>query len=365
MPLFMDFHKIENVTVDDVLNAHIADKSIQDQYGVKYHQFWVNQKEGTVFCLTEGPDSRTCELVHKMAHGNIACAMTEVEPGHLKLFMGEKLVVDHGLTQFENGKIDDGYRFMLVASIRGITTAKNSGDFQGLQMPSWAKEKVIENIKLFRGRSKKLDAGDTFIGVFNEAEDVVACAEKIQNELMSSQHEPKVLSKIGISADQPVTRDGEFFSKTIRLAYRLCTTANDNQILVSALAAKLCIEVNASDKIKFLDRPEESFISDLLNIAENKLAQEDFNVAILCKDIGISRPQLYRKMISLTGRAPNNFLRDLRLEKSLVLLKQRDKSISQVALEVGYSNPSYFAKCFTEKFGFLPSDVLSSPGRQT
>ncbi len=46
MPLYMDFHKIENVTIDDVLSAHMADESIQEQYGVKYHQFWVNQKKG-------------------------------------------------------------------------------------------------------------------------------------------------------------------------------------------------------------------------------------------------------------------------------------------------------------------------------
>jgi AraC-like DNA-binding protein len=86
-------------------------------------------------------------------------------------------------------------------------------------------------------------------------------------------------------------------------------------------------------------------------------------VASICKDIGISRPQLYRKITALTGRAPNDFLRDLRLEKSLALLKQRTRNISQIALEVGYSNPSYFSKCFAEKFGCLPSEVITSSNR--
>jgi len=42
MPLFMDFHKIDNVTIEDVKTAHIADKAIQNQFGVRYYQFWVN-----------------------------------------------------------------------------------------------------------------------------------------------------------------------------------------------------------------------------------------------------------------------------------------------------------------------------------
>jgi hypothetical protein len=57
MPLFMDFHKIENITLDAVRMAHSADEAIQDRYGVKYHQFWVNEEAGSVFCLVEGPDA--------------------------------------------------------------------------------------------------------------------------------------------------------------------------------------------------------------------------------------------------------------------------------------------------------------------
>ena len=119
MPLFMDFHQIENVTVEDVKAAHIADEAIQDQYGVKYHQFWVNQEAGTIFCLIEGPDKESCQTVHRLAHGNIACALTEVEPGFYKIFMGEGVHVDQGgLVKHDDGTIDLGYRNILVASIR-------------------------------------------------------------------------------------------------------------------------------------------------------------------------------------------------------------------------------------------------------
>jgi len=363
MPLYMDFHKIENVTVDDVKSAHTADVSIQEKYGVRYHQYWVNQKEGTVFCLVEGPDAKTCELVHQLAHGNLACAMTEVEPGSFKLFMGDTFKVDHGLTQSENGKIDDGYRLVLIVSIRGIPPKSNPGDSYGLHIPRLAMEKVAESIRAYRGRTKNSDADDRIIGVFSEAGDAIKCAEKIQDELRRAK-KPQVIFKLGISADQPVTGDGEFFTKAIRMGQRLCTAANDNHTLVSALASKLINAPKSSRQTRFLDKTEEEFVLDFFDITDRKLAEESFNVASLCREIGISRPQLYRKMTSLTGRAPNDFLRDLRLEQALVLLRERTKKISQVALEVGYSNPSYFAKCFAENTDACLQKCLLQPNKK-
>src|SRR6188472_2803424 len=100
MPLYMDFHKFDSITIEDVKTAHMADVAIQDKYGVKYHQFWVNQDAGTVFCLCEGPDKETCELVHQLAHGNKACALTEVESGFYKALMGENHGTDiYGLVK--------------------------------------------------------------------------------------------------------------------------------------------------------------------------------------------------------------------------------------------------------------------------
>ncbi len=355
MPLFMDFHKIDNITIDDVLSAHMADLSVQAKYGVKYHQFWVNQKAGTIFCLTEGPDAKTCEAVHQIAHGNVACAMTEVEPGYFKILMGENHTVDHGMVKTEDGSVDLGYRTILVASVRGITSANNSKDLHLLQIPQWAKVLTYQSISTFHGREVKWEADDSIIAVFNEATEAVKCARQIQQELLAN--ESKVIFKIGISADQPVTKDGDFFSKAIALAHRLSYAVEDNHILTSSLVKKLCRDDTTSTTIKYLDLPDEQFVSDLLTIANQNLSNKTFSIESICKDIGVSRPQLYRKTTSLTGRAPSDFLRDVRMEKALVLLKQRTGNISQVALEVGYNNPSYFAKCFAEKFGCSPSEV--------
>ena len=361
MPLFMDFHKIDNITIETVKTAHTADQSIQDKYGVTYHQFWINQEAGTVFCLVEGPDAETCELVHKLAHGNIACALTEVETGFYKMFMGEGHRVDHGIVRNEDGSIDLGYRSILVASVRAMTNARDTKELQLLQIPHWAKTVVYQKISKLHGREVKWDADDSLIGVFNDANDAVECARQIQSELLTNGNEPKVVFKIGISSDQPVTKDGEFFTKAIKLAHRLSITAGDNQILISSLAKRLCHDaVPTTSSFKYLDTSEEDFVSLLIEIVLRNLANNDFTIDQICKDIGISRPQLYRKITSLTGRAPNEFLRNIRMEKALTLLKQKAGNVSQVALEVGYNNPSYFAKCFAEKFGCMPSEISSS-----
>jgi AraC-like DNA-binding protein len=64
---------------------------------------------------------------------------------------------------------------------------------------------------------------------------------------------------------------------------------------------------------------------------------------------------LYRKVNALTGISVNDFIRQLRLQKGAQLLSNNWGNIAQVAYEVGFSNPSYFSKCFKEQFGVLPS----------
>ena len=334
MPLFMDFHQIENVTVEDVKAAHIADEAIQDQYGVKYHQFWVNQEAGTIFCLIEGPDKESCQTVHRLAHGNIACALTEVEPGFYKIFMGEGVHVDQGgLVKHDDGTIDLGYRNILVASIRGITQAKNLNDLQLLQIPNWARSVVSQNLAEFNGREIKWATDDSLIGVFNDSTEAIKCAIQIQRDLLvPKSHKPKVIFKIGVSADQPVTEEGDFYTKAIKLAYRLSNVAKSNQILISSLVKSLCKEgaIRNSSLVKSLDATEEKFVSNLLDITDENLSDGSFTIDKMCRNIGVSRPQLYRKITSVTGRAPNDFVRDLRMEKALMLIKQKAGNISHL-----------------------------------
>src|SRR5688500_4115997 len=149
MPMFMDYHKDLSVTVEAVRKAHIADESVQKKYGVIYHQFWVNEEEGTVFCLIEGPDKESCEAVHREAHGNIACSIVEVSQGFYSLFMGKGHMVEGGLVKQPDGQPDAGIRNVLVINIEGITSLTSASEYRSLQTPSLAKDLAVSTMSRF------------------------------------------------------------------------------------------------------------------------------------------------------------------------------------------------------------------------
>ena len=83
MPLFMDVHEKlpEGATATDVAGAHEADLKTQEAYGVKYLRYWVDEKEGKVFCLVEAPTAEAAHKVHREAHGLVADSIFEVIEG--------------------------------------------------------------------------------------------------------------------------------------------------------------------------------------------------------------------------------------------------------------------------------------------
>ena len=83
MPLFMDVHRKlpEGAGAKDVADAHMADLRVQGQYNVNYINYWVDEAEGTVFCLVEAPDAEAANTVHREAHGLVADEIHEVTQG--------------------------------------------------------------------------------------------------------------------------------------------------------------------------------------------------------------------------------------------------------------------------------------------
>lgn len=363
MPLYMDIHKFAEITVEDVKKAHIADVSIQDQYGVKHHQFWVNEKAGLAFCLVEGPDKESCQLVHQLAHGATACNIVEVEPGFFKLFMGDGQPVAHGLVQNDKGSADPGYRHIMVTDIRARTNMVRSEDYKRLFMPLKSKNLVLDRIARFNGRVVEKLGDDSLVGVFNTAVNAIRCAKDLHKEFIKRKKnkpddpEWDISFRIGLSTGQPVTEDAGFFERALTFTRRLCLAAKDNEVLVSSTTSKIC---NLEDTVplKSLTQAEESFIDQLFEYTENNLPNGNLTVDHLSRTLGISRPQLYRKVLSLTGHSPNELISVLRMETAISLMKHNFGNVSEIALEVGYRNHSYFSKCFQKNYGCTPSEFI-------
>ena len=105
-----------------------------------------------------------------------------------------------------------------------------------------------------------------------------------------------------------------------------------------------------------IDAParENDFLSRFRSYAKNHLSDPDLNVEQLASEVGLSRVQLYRKVKALTGYSPVEVIRIMRLKEAEKRLKNTDKTIAEIAYEVGFSSPSYFSKCYRELFGILP-----------
>ena len=101
------------------------------------------------------------------------------------------------------------------------------------------------------------------------------------------------------------------------------------------------------------------FIHRLKEVVEKRLGDSELSVEDLAADMNLSRVQLYRKVKAITGSSPVDLLRTARLNRGYQLLLTTDKSVSEVAYEVGFTAPSYFTKCFKEKYGQLPGEVRS------
>ena len=83
---------------------------------------------------------------------------------------------------------------------------------------------------------------------------------------------------------------------------------------------------------------------------------ETYSITDLCSDMGMSRSQMHNKIKALTGYSTSNYARKVRLTKGKYLLKSTDKSISEIAYEIGFNSPSYFTRAFKELYGFSPKE---------
>lgn len=101
---------------------------------------------------------------------------------------------------------------------------------------------------------------------------------------------------------------------------------------------------------------EDDFLGKMRRVIREHLSEPEVSVEWLGGELGLSRVQLFRKVKALTGYSPVEVIRITRLKEARQLLQTTDKTVSEVAYEVGFSSPSYFSKCYRELFGTLPTE---------
>jgi signal transduction histidine kinase/ligand-binding sensor domain-containing protein/DNA-binding response OmpR family regulator len=118
------------------------------------------------------------------------------------------------------------------------------------------------------------------------------------------------------------------------------------------------IEVNPQEVT--ITPVDEKFLKQALEIVERNMDKPEFSVEDLSRDMFMNRVTLYRKILSITGKTPLEFIRTLRLKRAAQLLEKSGMSIAEIAYEVGFNNPKNFTKAFKEEFKIIPSQYAAS-----
>lgn len=105
---------------------------------------------------------------------------------------------------------------------------------------------------------------------------------------------------------------------------------------------------------------EEKLVKNAIKIIEKNLLNPEFNALYLAESLNLSQSSLYRKLKDISGLTINELIRKIRLDFAAQLLKDKEKRISQVALEVGFNDITYFRNCFQKQFNATPGEYRKS-----
>lgn len=345
MPIYMDRHDVsEAVTAENVAQLHQADLKIQHEFGCRGLTYWFDEKRKTAFCLIEAPNEHAIEEMHSHAHGQVPHRIIGVDSTIVESFLGR--IEDPATAQNTHLNIinDPAFRTIMKIGLKNVSL----NDLKS----------VAEVVLNFDGRivnQSNTDALASFVSVTK----AVRCALEIQSKLKETTNNGL---KIGLSAGVPVTEKKDIFEGTIKLAERMHYITKAG-IVVSSEVKDLYKSENLNrfiegGQVLALSPTDELFLNRLIDFVEKEWRNYNLTVDDFNTHLGYSKSQLYRKMIALIGESPNNFLMSYRLDRALTLFNKETGNIAEIAFHSGFSDPSYFSKCFHRKYGLSPSDYL-------
>lgn len=247
--MYMDRHDVPGVSPEEIAEAHNQDVDVQEKYGVRYHTYWFDPANGSVFCLAEGPSKDALEAVHQEAHGQVAGTIIELDQA---LPLNQILGV---LPHYPTGTpyTAPAMRAIVFTDLCGsVEQTSRLGDDAHLELLRAHNKVVREGLGSHDGSEVK-HTGDGIMAAFTSVSSAVTCAITVQRafrELNESSAVPLDV-KIGISAGEPVTDDNDdLFGAAVQLAARLCDHASAGEIAVSVAVRELCI----GKQFRFEDR---------------------------------------------------------------------------------------------------------------
>jgi AraC-like DNA-binding protein len=359
----MDRHEIpKDISAEHVASMHQADLKVQHLFGCKGMTYWCDEARRTAFCLIEAPNEKAIQDMHNHAHGDLPHSIIEVNKKIVESFLGRIEDPENVEDELHRSFNDPAFRVIMVIEITNYLNRVEGDQFTIFTQKFH--NSASKTIKKFNGSVIKKD-NSTYLVSFRSVSDAVLCALKIQFNFKYVTPKHDAFNRrlnIALSGGTPVLPNKELFEDGITLATRMCEFVKD-QIVISAEINTLYESENQNaridkDLIRSLKPSDEKFLTQLIDQTESNWNKTTFNGNTFSKEMGYSKSQLYRKLVKLTGKSPNHFIREFRLHKALLLLHEQRGNISEIAYETGFNSPTYFSKCFFDAYGILPSKYL-------
>jgi signal transduction histidine kinase/ligand-binding sensor domain-containing protein/DNA-binding response OmpR family regulator len=191
--------------------------------------------------------------------------------------------------------------------------------------------------------------------------DGIELAKKIKNDTLTA-HIPVILLTAMGSEEKQIEgfQAGVNDYITKPFTFEILATRIKNLLAQQKLLQKRFqkqIEVNPSEVT--ITPVDEKFLKQALDVVEKYMDNPDFSVEDFSREMCMSRKALYNKILSLTGKAPLEFIRSIRIKRAAQLLEKSGRTIAEIAYEVGFNNPKNFTKYFKEEFKVLPSQYVT------
>ena len=250
--MYMDRHDLPGITPEELADAHMRDVEVQDRHGVRFHTYWFDPSNGSVFCLAEGPTKEAVEAVHDQAHGELASVILELDPTiPLNSLLGPLPMHPVG-TPYEAPAM----RAIVFTDLSGsVAQTSQLGDAGHLELLQVHNKIVRRQLEAHGGREVK-HTGDGIMAAFTSVAAAVGFAMAAQRDFNDyNAANPVPLDvKIGISAGEPVTDDNDdLFGASVQLAARLCDVAPAGEIAGEIRVSLAVRELSAGKQFHFQD----------------------------------------------------------------------------------------------------------------
>jgi len=231
------------------------------------------------------------------------------------------------------------------------------------------KQKFAEEYETFTAANGNAGLNEAFekvpdliiTDVILPAQSGIDIAQILKNDIRTS-HIPIILLTAKGSHEQQIqglkTMADAYITKPFNFQYLNETVRNllNNRILLkSRFTSELPLEIGISPSRKL----DKKFLNDFASIVENNIANEAFHVENICKIMGLSRMQLYRKAKALLDCTITDYILNRRLQKAKYLLINENLSIAEITYKVGFASPTYFSTVFKSRYDCTPTQYKS------